>query len=561
MFVFENLLRKDYFPNELPPCFNTQSFADNHVEVQNYIRDRKDASEPVIFSGYKNINSRRDFAIPNPLSYAILANTIVKNSTELFKIFDNSKNSLTVPLNTLPNKDQSFVRRSNSLSDSREIVRGLYNSNLVEVRLDIQSFFNSIYTHSIAWAIHTKSKAKLDRSDNLFGNTIDKHVRNLNNQQTNGILTGNAISRIISEVILCKVDEEIRRKHRGIDFTRYVDDYYIYLENNSDVGKVISTIRKELSNYQLSLNENKLTISTSPFVYGNIWVEKIKNLVNFGPKKLLELSIVEFKQSHDISILRYALKAIRQTKFVNEEWKGIEPDINSILISYPNLASYIVLILKNNEDFVDKKLIANSIQRIIKNHVVLQNDEEIIWTLWIAKVLQISISPSDIEIIFNTRNWCAIIIMLDIIFEKKKKRTEKLEELLKNLRTNIETEFFSNPPKNQEGMLKEIWLLAYEANKNNWLDCDDKFEYAYKHDFFKKLIDKNVCFYNGSFTYELSSDESSKSAYLTRSEAALLFKELLFEVRKNSYSTDAEFNVLIDQKIFQSFIEKSEQEY
>lgn len=46
----------------------------------------------------------------------------------------------------------------------------------------------------------------------LLGNQLDKLMRALNYDQTNGILVGNAVSRIISEIILCSVDEQISKK-------------------------------------------------------------------------------------------------------------------------------------------------------------------------------------------------------------------------------------------------------------------------------------------------------------------------------------------------------------
>ena len=57
MFCFENLLRNEYFPTELPPCFSSETFADNYVKIQDYVKDKELApSDPLTFSGYKNTN-------------------------------------------------------------------------------------------------------------------------------------------------------------------------------------------------------------------------------------------------------------------------------------------------------------------------------------------------------------------------------------------------------------------------------------------------------------------------------------------------------------------------
>jgi len=55
---------------------------------------------------------------------------------------------------------------------------------------DINRFYGSIYTHSIAWALHTKSTAKSNRTLSLLGNKIDYWVRMGQDQQTVGIPIG-----------------------------------------------------------------------------------------------------------------------------------------------------------------------------------------------------------------------------------------------------------------------------------------------------------------------------------------------------------------------------------
>ncbi len=47
----------------------------------------------------------------------------------------------------------------------------------------------------------------------MFGNQLDSALMLLNSSQTNGILVGNAVSRIISEIILCKIDNNIEKKN------------------------------------------------------------------------------------------------------------------------------------------------------------------------------------------------------------------------------------------------------------------------------------------------------------------------------------------------------------
>jgi hypothetical protein len=92
------------------------------------------------------------------------------------------------------------------------------------IQTDISRFYQSIYTHSIPWALHGKAAAKANRSRRLIGNTLDKLVREGQDRQTIGVPIGPDTSLIIAEIILSSVDEALKRK-RLKNGLRYIDDY------------------------------------------------------------------------------------------------------------------------------------------------------------------------------------------------------------------------------------------------------------------------------------------------------------------------------------------------
>ncbi|EGO9347541.1 hypothetical protein DSH62_15280, partial [Enterococcus faecalis] len=146
--------------------------------------------------------------------------------TELFEIFNKTSNSLTAPSNQSTSYGKAYDRKVTNFSEVKKEVKKLYKDNLFGLKLDIQFFFDSIYTHSISWAIHSKKLSKSNiKNFELLGNKIDASIQLLNDLQTNGILVGNAVSRIVSEILLCSVDYEIRKRDIKIDYLRYVDDY------------------------------------------------------------------------------------------------------------------------------------------------------------------------------------------------------------------------------------------------------------------------------------------------------------------------------------------------
>ncbi|MGB8764893.1 MAG: RNA-directed DNA polymerase, partial [Burkholderiales bacterium] len=136
----------------------------------------------------------------------------------------------------------------------------------VIARTDITNFYASIYTHSIAWALHGRDAAFLDKKCALFGNKIDKLIQQSNDARTNGISVGSAVSDLIAEIILASIDRKISESIKNLDFVavRFKDDYRILCQSEVDAKNILKTISIELSSYNLTLNENKTSILNLP---------------------------------------------------------------------------------------------------------------------------------------------------------------------------------------------------------------------------------------------------------------------------------------------------------
>ncbi len=134
---------------------------------------------------------------------------------------------------------------------------------------DIVDCYGSIYTHSIAWALHTKKEAK--KINNRFdssriGVCIDKHLQAMANGQTNGIPQGSIVMDFIAEMVLGYADQELSEKISKIEsdkykIIRYRDDYRIFV-NDLEIGKsIIKELAKSLSEIGMRLNSQKTTNS------------------------------------------------------------------------------------------------------------------------------------------------------------------------------------------------------------------------------------------------------------------------------------------------------------
>ena len=144
-------------------------------------------------------------------------------------------------------------------------------SNLL--RFDVAKCFDSIYTHSISWAIKGKEFSKKNIAKSSFDGMFDKLIRSLNDDETNGIIIGPEFSRVFAEVILqsidCKIEQQANSwgKKRGIDYSvrRYVDDYFVFSNSEDLSNKIYYAFQHELRKFKLFTNEGKTSCITRPF--------------------------------------------------------------------------------------------------------------------------------------------------------------------------------------------------------------------------------------------------------------------------------------------------------
>lgn len=152
-------------------------------------------------------------------------------------------------------------------------------------KFDIAKCFDSIYSHTIVWALHNKEfvKDNLVLSEKTFAGQFDKFMQNANYGETNGILIGPEFSRIFAELILQQIDKKVEKKLRdeGMYFKkdyelyRYVDDTFLFYNEDSLKDKIIELYKHELKEYKLSINDSK-SISYSKPMITELSIAKLK---------------------------------------------------------------------------------------------------------------------------------------------------------------------------------------------------------------------------------------------------------------------------------------------
>jgi len=158
-------------------------------------------------------------------------------------------------------------------------------------KLDVTNCFDSIYTHSISWAVLKKnySKQQLNKTKSTFPFKFDQLMQRLNYNETNGIIIGPELSRIFAEIIMQSVDNNIIKDLKkddlvlGVDYQiyRYIDDYFIFYNDDDVFNKIRLSTQTNLKTYKLSLNKYKEEKFSRPIITPiTIAKKKIANLIS-----------------------------------------------------------------------------------------------------------------------------------------------------------------------------------------------------------------------------------------------------------------------------------------
>ena len=141
------------------------------------------------------------------------------------------------------------------------------------LRLDVSKCFQSIYTHSISWAVRDKAFAKKNKDTESFDKSFDVLMQRANWNETNGILVGPEVSRLFAEVILQQVDDDVAThlssvgiKPSQLRIRRYVDDYLVFFNSEEVSSAARSAIEVSLEKYKLSINDAKTETLESPLI-------------------------------------------------------------------------------------------------------------------------------------------------------------------------------------------------------------------------------------------------------------------------------------------------------
>ena len=465
-YVYNALLRYNYLPigkkhpDDIPSkVFSTEDFTPEVADemIAKYECTKRDKGfDQVEYRTTRFNNVTRLMHIPHPLSYARLCKCISENweKNQLLRICKN-RNSRLKPtkhdngrliMGEYEFLEQISMMDSEKFEDLRSRME-ISTGKFYRVKADISSFFPSIYTHTIPWALVGRDKAKANSGKEEWYNQLDEAQRQLRRNETKGVPIGPATSNIMSEIILFKVDDALR-KNDCHQFTRYIDDYEYYCDTHEQAKDFISNLEQELQKYLLGLNSQKVKIEEMPLGYQEPWVITLRNRLPSkrkpSPRDImdyLDSSIDLQKRYPNGSVLKYAARALANSmKFDENSADFFLRYLITIAVHIHSVLPILCQLAKQYKVGSDLK-----IDPVLEQALKYQRSDVICWSLYFIGICGQEISDKLAKSIIATNDCMSIAMLISL-----KQHQEKVIAFLNDIK--IKSNY----------NLDQYWILLHE---------------------------------------------------------------------------------------------------
>ena len=243
-------------------------------------------------------NPRR-IELPHPVPYSDLVETLAQHWDSVVGPCMNS------------DRAQFKIRqhadgRIASMQQTRPHLRPGVGSRF-RVHADVAAFYDSIYTHSIPWALLGKQAAKANRGADLPANQIDSALRFARRGETTGISTGPGTSLIVAEILLQAVDRQLTQ----FRFERFLDDYVGYAKSETEAEDFVRSLESSLREYGLKLNGRKTRVEALPLPDEPGWIRELRRSNNSRPSEMIDRAIDLSLNDPAASAIQWALSRVR----------------------------------------------------------------------------------------------------------------------------------------------------------------------------------------------------------------------------------------------------------
>jgi hypothetical protein len=540
----EALLARGYFPKEVPPPFSSAAFA---RKIGNIIprwaayeagltpqqrRPYPPLSRYARFDMARKGHSRRMLGLPNPVNQYYLASAIADHQDDFEAISSRSPISLTSAKISASGNRAVTMPKLSLLSEKRIEA---YATARAILQTDVLSFYHAIYTHSVPWALHGKRLAKRNRSTTdpaVYGNRIDALLRACQDGQTIGIPVGPDTSRIISELILCAIEQQIGAEHfaRLTGGYRYMDDFFLCFDSHVDAEAFLAALREAVLSFDLQLNASKTQIIDALSFNEEGWPGDIAQLSLGRSSDDQRRDLIRFftevirlsKSLPDESIASFAVRKSSRSLIHRANWDIYEPFLLRIARENSNCLDSVVKILCTYAaaGYPISERVKDFAEGMVEEHAPYNHHYEVVWTLWLCRSLSIRLGERATQLVAKVENsLCACLVLM------LRSRT---------LLTGRGSVSDWTGTVNEGDLLGEHWMLVYEGGiRKSWgLPGAEAAVGADPH--FRVLRDHGISFFNTTATnvaLELPTIDRLLEARLSGRRSAVLPGTIHFETR------------------------------
>lgn len=413
------LLEKGFFPEVLPPCFDSEDLTRCFKGMIRGIENRKfhtKSAAYIRYSGTKHDGNRRNYGTVHPVPYFSGCSFVSSN----WKMFENkfSESSLSLESIRLGKESEDRAVVVPTLSELTEKMSSQVRYSPYILKTDIAQFFPSIYTHSISWAAHTVEVAKANTSRDspvAYFNQLDWYTQQCQSRQTRGVVVGPDLFRIFAEYISCSIDKElqVRAGSHIVGGVRHVDDFYIGVRTEVDATVVLSHLRDILQNYELQINDAKTKILCGLDSVDDVWAQDLRAInmgafhsENFG--YALDKAHDYAKKTGSQSPVKLVLRRLDVSRsYLNDSWETLESKLQRVLFHYSHCTDYVCLLLAKRFAIgrdVDIDSWSEAINLLLDRNVRFNHHHEISWLLWIAMVCRLKLNANVVTTLSSIRN-------------------------------------------------------------------------------------------------------------------------------------------------------------
>lgn len=463
-------LTRGLFPKELPPAFGSQNYA-RAIVAANYApqgfpvqqRDASTCQHSLARAG----GVRRLLSIPNPVSYLTLALEIAQGWDDIRQHLAISKIAASRPvLRGTMGRAAAPISRFNTLPRLRAHSRRHARYVLLA---DVAEYYRTLYTHSISWALHTKTVGHQPANFNnvgLLGVRIDKAVQKCQDRQTNGIPIGPDTSFVIGEIILAAADRELMETIHPLAALRFYDDYELVFEKYSDAEEALASLHLALGEYNLQLNAQKTGIFSLPMPLDHPWRDPIRRYEFGNTEEAKQSSLLGYfdlvfslKQAHpNDSVVGYAISRLESLVLENASWNLVQDLLLQTMSIEPTSLQQIAAAFARAHavgQIVDIADLSRAISLVIAQHAPQGHDSEVAWAVWMALSFSCTIDdPRAVSSLGKMSDSTVAVLALDAYD--------------RGLLPGLDLQHWASLMTPLE-LYGPHWLLNYEARIRNWL--------------------------------------------------------------------------------------------